>query len=76
MLLTVSQLIFFIYFSALPMEAISQSDFVALAKTLGGGHVSHLCGLNPFTTPYYIDMFIDYANSVLKHQKELPTYET
>ena len=62
-------------FLALPVEAISQSDFVALAKTSGGGHVSHLCGLNPLGTPYYVDMFIDYANSVLRHQKELPNCE-
>ena len=54
------------------MEAISQSDFVAMAVTSGGGHVGHLRGFNPFSTPYYIEMFLNFANAVLQHQNELP----
>ena len=58
--------------AALPLEAISQSDFVALAMTSGGGHASHLCGMNPLSTPYYVDMFLHYLTAVIEHSAELP----
>ncbi|CAK8693904.1 unnamed protein product [Clavelina lepadiformis] len=62
----------FVPYQALPRDEISSTDYVALAVTSGGGHVSHLCGANPYTTPYYVTMFVDYVQAVLSHLDELP----
>nr|XP_002127021.1 phospholipase ABHD3 [Ciona intestinalis] len=61
----------FIPDSALPRNDVKETEYVALAVTSGGGHVSHLSGANPFTTPYYIDVISDYMTAVFEHGTDL-----
>lgn len=57
---------------SLPLDAISRSDYVSLALTSGGGHVAHLCGLNPYNTPYYIDVAVDFLHAAINNPDDLP----
>ena len=59
-------------FTALPVDAISRSDYVSLALTSGGGHVSHLCGINPYNTPYYIEVAVDFLCAAVNNPDDLP----
>ena len=59
--------------TALPLDAISRSDYVSLALTSGGGHVAHLNGINPYNTPFYVEVAVDFLHAVANNTQDLPT---
>lgn len=58
--------------SSLPLDAISRSDYVSLALTSGGGHVAHLNGVNPYNTPLYVQVAVDFLHAANNHSDDLP----
>jgi len=59
--------------TSLPLDAISRSDYVSLALTSGGGHVAHLNGINPYNTPFYVQVAVDFLHAAANNTQDLPT---
>nr|CAB3219657.1 abhydrolase domain-containing protein 3 [Phallusia mammillata] len=65
----------FVPIKSLPYQEMAQTDYIAIAITHGGGHVGHLQGINPLSTPYFVEMMMDYFTAVFNHSDELPEIE-
>jgi len=64
----------FVPINAVPFETICQSDYLAISVTNGGGHVSHLQGLNPLNPPYYLKIMKEYADAVFTCLSEISDF--
>ncbi|XP_039261016.2 phospholipase ABHD3-like [Styela clava] len=52
----------------LPKDEVCKTDNVALVMTYGGGHVSHLQGLNPFAETYFEQIMVEFFDAMMNNE--------